>query len=42
MMAVLAPGYFGGQSEIVPLEPKLKEIGSENRGGEVVPFPRNN
>jgi Zn-dependent peptidase ImmA (M78 family)/transcriptional regulator with XRE-family HTH domain len=42
MMAVLAPSYFGGQAAIVPLEPKLKEIGSENRGGEVVPFPRNN
>jgi Zn-dependent peptidase ImmA (M78 family)/transcriptional regulator with XRE-family HTH domain len=40
MMAVLPPGYFGAQAEIVPLEPKLKEEGGGNRGGEVVPFPR--
>jgi Zn-dependent peptidase ImmA (M78 family)/transcriptional regulator with XRE-family HTH domain len=42
MMAVLPPGYFGGQAEIIPLEPKLKESESGNRGGQVVPFPRPN
>jgi Zn-dependent peptidase ImmA (M78 family)/transcriptional regulator with XRE-family HTH domain len=41
MMAVLPPGYFGNQGEIVALEPKLKEERANNkRGGEIVPFPR--